>query len=315
MSNWRTITNDKSKYQAYLCSREWSVLKRKVRDRSGGRCERCRVNPHESTHHLTYERKYNERLEDLQGICNKCHAFIHGKSDFDPAAWPPVVNGKVAETFYLAGKITGTTWRDSIVPGWSYQNSRSFSRGVNVIGGDTFNVEWMPVDIQVPLLNSSKISYMGPWWCDPLCHYGGHGSCVAMNGPHACVDDSFGDCHGFIDVDDTIAFRDGTRSLVFDAIKHSDIVFAWVDSADCHGTLLEVGVAAALKKTLVFATPHWFEDMHELWLAGSFANYRVFADTPQEAWLAFWGCDGLEEEIHHPCEQREIKTGLGRSHA
>lgn len=73
------------KYQTYLCSREWSELKNKVHERSGGVCERCEVNPGENVHHLTYERKYHERPEDLAHWCQGCHKFTHGKSDVDPA--------------------------------------------------------------------------------------------------------------------------------------------------------------------------------------------------------------------------------------
>lgn len=86
LTDWRTIENDREKYAAYLCSREWSVLKEAVRKRSRGLCERCRVIPQDATHHLTYERKYNERLEDLQAICTPCHDFTHGKSSIDPAS-------------------------------------------------------------------------------------------------------------------------------------------------------------------------------------------------------------------------------------
>lgn len=82
--DWRDIENDKEKYAAYLCSREWGLLKEAVRDRAGGKCERCNILPIDATHHLTYARKYQENLEDLQGICNTCHKFTHGKDDFDP---------------------------------------------------------------------------------------------------------------------------------------------------------------------------------------------------------------------------------------
>lgn len=78
------VESDKEKYQKYLCSREWAEKREAVRERAGGRCERCRVLPMEACHHLTYARKYNEQLDDLQAICNACHDFTHGKSDFDP---------------------------------------------------------------------------------------------------------------------------------------------------------------------------------------------------------------------------------------
>lgn len=76
---------DKSEYHKYLASREWALLKGKVRARSSGRCERCLVGNHDSTHHLTYERIGKEELGDLQAVCSDCHGFLSGKSDFDPA--------------------------------------------------------------------------------------------------------------------------------------------------------------------------------------------------------------------------------------
>lgn len=73
-------------YQTYLASREWAILKRQVKARSGGLCERCHFGKHQDTHHLTYERIGHERLEDLQGVCRDCHEYLSGVSDRDPAA-------------------------------------------------------------------------------------------------------------------------------------------------------------------------------------------------------------------------------------
>ncbi len=81
--DWRQIENDKEKYAAYLCSREWAEKREAVRERAYGKCERCFIAPMDACHHLTYERKYGELLEDLQAICNDCHEFTHGKSDED----------------------------------------------------------------------------------------------------------------------------------------------------------------------------------------------------------------------------------------
>jgi hypothetical protein len=86
LGRWKDIVDDREKYQAYLCSREWAVMKRSVHDRAGGYCERCELFEIDAVHHLTYERKYNEDLEDLAGWCKHCHAFTHGKSDVDPAS-------------------------------------------------------------------------------------------------------------------------------------------------------------------------------------------------------------------------------------
>jgi hypothetical protein len=90
VSSWRDISDDREKYKAYLCSREWALLRNAVRERCGGKCERCKVNQMECVHHLTYARKYKEWLEDLAGWCNACHEFTHGKTDVDPKPIPSI---------------------------------------------------------------------------------------------------------------------------------------------------------------------------------------------------------------------------------
>jgi len=73
-------------YKAYLASREWALKREAVRRRGGNKCERCKTGPQDAVHHLTYANVGNEPLEDLQAICNPCHEFLSGKSNFDPAA-------------------------------------------------------------------------------------------------------------------------------------------------------------------------------------------------------------------------------------
>ena len=112
--SWQTITDDREKYKAYLCSREWALLRNAVRARCDGKCERCKVNDMECVHHLTYARKYDEPIEDLAGWCNACHEFTHGKSDVDPAE---LVNAFLAtrdlliEWADLAAE-EGTSWHE-----------------------------------------------------------------------------------------------------------------------------------------------------------------------------------------------------------
>lgn len=81
----RELGNDRERYQAYLCSREWSLLKEQVHERAQGLCERCFTRPIDAVHHKTYARKYSESLSDLQGLCDGCHKFVHAKADTDPA--------------------------------------------------------------------------------------------------------------------------------------------------------------------------------------------------------------------------------------
>lgn len=82
--HWKNIDDEKEKYAAYLCSREWAEKREAVRNRADDKCERCKILPMAACHHLTYLRKYNEDLDDLQAICQACHDFTHGKTRFDP---------------------------------------------------------------------------------------------------------------------------------------------------------------------------------------------------------------------------------------
>lgn len=99
--NWQDIPDEREKYAAYLCSREWSVKKEAVHARAEGYCERCRRNKIDAVHHLNYLRKYNEELEDLQAICNPCHEFTHGKSNFDPLNIPGSINFEAIGTGFI----------------------------------------------------------------------------------------------------------------------------------------------------------------------------------------------------------------------
>lgn len=82
--SWQVELNPKLKKQKYLDSHEWAVIKRVVWDRSNGVCERCFKYPLSDVHHLTYDRLYAEHLDDLQGLCRRCHKFVHGRTEDDP---------------------------------------------------------------------------------------------------------------------------------------------------------------------------------------------------------------------------------------
>lgn len=73
-------------YQRYLASREWSLLRERVRQRSRDKCEHCFIAPQQAVHHLTYARLGHEELADLMAVCNPCHEWFSGKNDTNPAA-------------------------------------------------------------------------------------------------------------------------------------------------------------------------------------------------------------------------------------
>jgi hypothetical protein len=88
-------------YQRYLASREWSLLREKVRSRSHNRCEHCFNAPQQAVHHLTYERIGDELLTDLMAVCHPCHEWLSGKSELNP----------LTELFHVspALEVTGLT--------------------------------------------------------------------------------------------------------------------------------------------------------------------------------------------------------------
>lgn len=302
---WKAMPEGREKYQAYLCSREWSKIRERVRSRSGGVCERCLTNEMDHVHHLTYERKYQERMEDLQAICKPCHDFTHAKSDFDPMRTRPVfVAGRAVRSFYLAGKITRSPWRDEIVGGWSYQNhSRNYRRsGVSDSDGE----EWLPVPSASESVDGVFLDYLGPWWCAE--DTGGHSSLSDSDSPHAYGRVQY-DNHGCeigVCEDQVASARNTIRSLIRKAVEESDLVFAWIESNDCLGTMLEIGMASSMGIPVVVASPTGF-DCNETWLARSFADFRVFSDSAGEAWRHFWK-NLVETNPNHPIiSSRRIK--------
>lgn len=85
-------------YPRYLASREWSLLREQVRERSGDKCEHCRVAPQQAVHHLTYERIGHEDLSDLLTVCNPCHEWFSGKESRNPFSQAWLYCGKLIDT-------------------------------------------------------------------------------------------------------------------------------------------------------------------------------------------------------------------------
>jgi hypothetical protein len=123
MSSWQNITDEREKYAAYLCSREWAELRDAVHERSGGTCERCGTHPGDHVHHLTYERKYQENIDDLAHWCRGCHEFVHKKSDDDPA-----VNSHLADLFIKEARLCCIYCKSKSI----FVNQLSTRRGTNL---------------------------------------------------------------------------------------------------------------------------------------------------------------------------------------
>lgn len=260
---------DRERYQQYLCSREWGVLKEAVRKRCDGICERCYYHEMYAVHHLTYVRKYRERPEDLQGLCEGCHEFIHGKRDRDPILdSPPRIRGETIRSVYLAGRFSGNNWRSEIMPRYAWQKHEGSSYGdgrVN-IKHETGMHRWgWPARVEIP--DGRTIGFVGPCWLN-----------LNDEGSHLYGKDVG---HGEIQTDRQLLLH-----LCQSAIVSASLVFAWLDSRECFGTLVEIGYYRRSEGgILAVAMPKWDP---ELWFAAGLSDVFIIAGTAAAAWQALW---------------------------
>jgi 5-methylcytosine-specific restriction endonuclease McrA len=63
----------KKKYLAYLDSDQWMLIRRLKLEEARGKCEVCSSDKLLQVHHRDYSRLFNERLEDLTVLCDRCH--------------------------------------------------------------------------------------------------------------------------------------------------------------------------------------------------------------------------------------------------
>jgi 5-methylcytosine-specific restriction endonuclease McrA len=66
-----------SKYAAYLASPHWRTFRVFVLCLARGRCATCGSTATQ-VHHLTYVRRGNERISDVEPVCEACHLDEHG---------------------------------------------------------------------------------------------------------------------------------------------------------------------------------------------------------------------------------------------
>lgn len=67
-------------YDMYLRTETWRVRRRARLALAQGRCEVCNARGDLDVHHRTYDRRGDERIEDLIVLCRSCHATFHGKA-------------------------------------------------------------------------------------------------------------------------------------------------------------------------------------------------------------------------------------------
>jgi 5-methylcytosine-specific restriction endonuclease McrA len=64
-------------YRDYLQSDEWKTTRRRALKRAQFRCQVCNKGESLNVHHRTYERRGEERNDDLLVLCQPCHEIFH----------------------------------------------------------------------------------------------------------------------------------------------------------------------------------------------------------------------------------------------
>jgi len=166
--------------------------------------------------------------------------------------------------FYLAGKMRryDEDWRCDLVAGKTFFEDiddyrRSHSDLQLMIGGHRF---------------------MGPYGLDE--EYFGHG--VGEGHITENVQMEHGQEIGIA--------SDSVRQIVFDTCKKQiascGIVFAWIDSTDCHGTIAEIGFAYAIgKKIWIGFSPD--VPFGDFWFVRQMAEKVCISDSAQSAFAKF----------------------------
>ena len=181
-------------------------------------------------------------------------------------------------TIYLAGKISKEDWREKICGPTLTVNA----------GDDLGDTSW-------PIMSGAILDlhhYAGPYFAEDVGHdsWGWHG-----DDQHGIAAGGVNTQYDFVadeDKDDFFAIEDEpdgvlpahnsilvpksslprapiVHDLCAKAIQSSDLVFAWIDSPDCYGTIAEIGYAAALGKTIWIAGPRRYRD---LWFVYQYAH-------------------------------------------
>jgi len=70
------------KYSDYLFSDEWQILRQAIILRDKGTCQKCGEHGTD-VHHKTYQRLFNECLDDLILLCRDCHRQLHNIQEID----------------------------------------------------------------------------------------------------------------------------------------------------------------------------------------------------------------------------------------
>jgi nucleoside 2-deoxyribosyltransferase len=171
---------------------------------------------------------------------------------------------------YLAGKIKPHDWREHLI-----------GPDVSIDAGP--GAKWKLFD-PCYLIELPTFVYGGPFYvsCDHCCAHGAANHGVGASGDEAgCMTEWWGD-------------KFDTPRRVFEVnrrrIMGANAVFAFIDQPDCHGTLIELGMATELGKRIavVFDKSLSAAAVKDLWMARLTANAGLYVRWSLDtAWQTF----------------------------
>lgn len=281
MGDWRKIVDEREKYAAYLCSPEWGRLRAAVHERAKGICERCNRAAIDAVHHLTYQRKYSELLTDLQGICNPCHEFTHGRSKTDPAAEKPplMICGKEIKSIYLLEDVNWEEPADSlcgfVAPVCSFRPSKEWLIKIReaVLQPSWNGHFWGGIIGGLLLPDGRSLNYRGPF-CKAITKTSWEACAVRTLGAPLATDDW----------DERSADVEAANAK--DAISKSEMVVAVITESPSARLCMELGFASGIGIPVFgLILDDKFDDAI-LHYCSNFANAKGM--TPYNAWCFFW---------------------------
>jgi hypothetical protein len=74
---WRIEELRSMPYTEYVHTPEWQERRKAALGRAGHRCQVCNASGPLDVHHRTYDRRGDERADDLTVLCRQCHGLFH----------------------------------------------------------------------------------------------------------------------------------------------------------------------------------------------------------------------------------------------
>lgn len=180
----------------------------------------------------------------LQARAEQAKQAAAPKGDIPWPRWPLNI--------YLAGKVSRRCWRHSIVDGLdsAIEGPLTNARHDSPVLEEGM-LDW-PV---MPAAIFGEHNYVGPYFFSRThrgCFHGDdeHGvsaSSALLDGcpPHSCYESA----------------RAEIVATCLAAMDRADLVFAWIDSPDCYGTIAEIGFAMRSGKRVWIAGPRRYRDL------------------------------------------------------